>query len=78
VASTCSSPPALASSCWGSGGGRSGNVVSALGAGSLGVGSFGAGGSGAGVAAARFGLCLRSLADLMKQNQLYYYTSRAE
>jgi hypothetical protein len=29
-------------------------------------GSFGAGGSGAGVAAAGFGLCLISLADLMK------------
>jgi hypothetical protein len=32
VASTCSSPPAQASSCWGSGGGASGSVVS-LGAG---------------------------------------------
>jgi hypothetical protein len=28
VASTCSSPPALASSCWGSGDGESGSVVS--------------------------------------------------
>jgi hypothetical protein len=42
------------------------------------VGSFGAGGSGVGVAAAGFGLCLMSLVDLMKQNQLYYYTSREE
>jgi hypothetical protein len=62
----------------GLGGGRSGSVVFASGAGSLGAGSSGAGGSGAGVAAAGFGLCLISLADLMKQNQLYYYTSRAE
>jgi hypothetical protein len=52
--------------------------VSASRAGSLGVGSFGAGGSGVGVAAAGFGLCLMSLVDLMKQNQLYYYTSREE
>jgi hypothetical protein len=65
-ASTCSSPPALASACWGSGGGRSGSVVSASGAGSLGAGSSRAGGSGAGVAAAGFGLCLMSLADLIK------------
>jgi hypothetical protein len=57
------------SSCFnllGLGGGRSGSVVSASGAGSLGVGSSGAGGSGAGVAAAGFGLCLMLLADLMK------------
>jgi hypothetical protein len=33
VASTCSSPPALASSCWGSGGGGSGSIASSLGAG---------------------------------------------
>jgi hypothetical protein len=78
VASTCSSPPALASACWGSGDGRSGSVVSASGAGSLGMGSSRAGGLGAGVAAAGFCLCLISLANLMKQNQLYYYTSRAE
>jgi hypothetical protein len=75
---TCSSPPALASACWGSGGGRSSSVVSTSGAGSLGAGSFGVGGSGARVAAASFGLCLMSLADLMKQNQLYNYTSQAE
>jgi hypothetical protein len=65
-ASTCSSPLALASACWGSGGGRSGSVVSALGAGSLGVGSSEASGSGAGVAVAGFDLCHISLADLMK------------
>jgi hypothetical protein len=52
--------------------------VSASRAGSLGAGSSGVGGSGAGVTAAGFGLCLVSLADLMKQNQLYYYTSREE
>jgi hypothetical protein len=52
--------------------------VSASGGGSLGVGSSRAGGSGAGVAAVGFGLCLMLLADLTKQNQLYYYTSRAE
>jgi hypothetical protein len=40
VASTCSPPPALDSSCWGLGGGGSGRVVSS---------SSGAGGSGAGV-----------------------------
>jgi hypothetical protein len=68
MASTCSSPLALASACWGSGSGRLGSVVSALGAGSLGMGSSGAGGSRAGVAVAGFGLCLMSLADLMKQN----------
>jgi hypothetical protein len=78
VALTCSSPPALASACWGSGGGRSGSVVSASGAGSLGAGSSGASGSGAGVALARFGLCLITLADLMKQNQLCQYTSPEE
>jgi hypothetical protein len=33
---------------------------------------------GAGVAAAGFGLRLMLLADLMKQNQLYCYTNRAE
>jgi hypothetical protein len=52
--------------------------VSALGAGSLGVGSSGADGSRAGVAAASFDLYLMSLADLMEQNQLCYYTSREE
>jgi hypothetical protein len=49
-ASTCSSPPALASACWGSGGGRSGSVVSVSGPGPLGVGPSRAGSSGAGVA----------------------------
>jgi hypothetical protein len=52
--------------------------VSASGAGSLGVGSSRADGSGARVAAASFDLCLMSLADLMEQNQLCYYTSREE
>jgi hypothetical protein len=75
VVSTCSSPPALALGCWGSGGGRSGSVVSASRAGSSGAGSSGASGLGVGVAAAGFGLCLMSVTDLMKQNQLYYYTS---
>jgi hypothetical protein len=70
VASTCSSPPALASACLGSGGGRSGSVMSALGAGSLGVGSSEAGGSGIGVASAGFGLRLMSLADLIKQESV--------
>jgi hypothetical protein len=60
----------------GSRGGRSGSVVSASGAGSLGVGSSGAGGLGAGVAPAGFDLCLISLADLMKQNQLLLHKSR--
>jgi hypothetical protein len=68
VALTCSSPPALASACWVSGGGRSDSVVSASGAGSVGVGSSRADGSGAGVAAAGFSLCLTVLADLMKQS----------
>jgi hypothetical protein len=45
-ASTCSSPPALASPCWGSRDGRSGSVGSASGAGSLGTDSPGADGSG--------------------------------
>jgi hypothetical protein len=71
VASTCSSPPALASGCWGSGGDGSGSVVS-----SSGAGSSWAGGSRAGVAAAGFGLNLIAVPYLMKQNQLYYYTSR--
>jgi hypothetical protein len=52
--------------------------VSASGAGSLGVGSSEAGGSGAGAAAVGFDLCLISLADLMKQTQLCYCTSREE
>jgi hypothetical protein len=58
VASTCSSPPASASGCWGSGGGESGSVVS----------SSGVGGSRAGVAETGFGLNLRADADLMKPN----------
>jgi hypothetical protein len=52
--------------------------MSSLGAGSSGAGSSRAGGSGAGVAAVGFGLYLMSVTDLMKQNQLYYYTSRKE
>jgi hypothetical protein len=56
VASTCSSPLALASGCWGSGGGESGSVVSSL----------GAGGSGAGVAEIGFGLNPKADAVLMK------------
>jgi hypothetical protein len=68
VASTCSSPPALAFGCWGSGGDGSGSVVS----------SSGARGSGAAVAGTGFSLNLMSATDLMKQNQLYYYTSRKE
>jgi hypothetical protein len=62
VASTCSSPPALASGCWGSGGGGSGSVVS----------SSGAGGSGAGVAKIGSGLNPKVDVVLMKQNQLYH------
>jgi hypothetical protein len=73
VASTCSSPLALASGCWGSGGVGSGSVVS-----SFGAGSSRASGSGAGVAAVGFGLYLMSVTDQMQQNQLYYYTSRKE
>jgi hypothetical protein len=60
-ASTCSSPPALASPCWGSGGGRLGSVVSASGAGSLVADSPGADGSGAGVAVAGFNCVERHL-----------------
>jgi hypothetical protein len=75
-APTCSSPPALASACWGSGGGMSGSIVSASGAVSLGVGSSRADGSRAGVVAASFGLCLTALVDLMKQSQLYHYKSK--
>jgi hypothetical protein len=67
VASTCSSPPALASSCWGSGDVGSGSVGS-FGAGSSGAGSSGAGGEGAGVAAVSFGLYLMLVTGLMKQN----------
>jgi hypothetical protein len=59
VASTCSSPPALASGCWGSGGGGSGSVVF----------SSGASGSGVGVAKTSSGLNPKSNAILMKQNQ---------
>jgi hypothetical protein len=76
VASTCSSPPALTSACWGSGDGRSGSVVSASGVGSLGAGSSGAGGLGAGPAAVGFDLCLILLADLIKQTQSCYCTSQ--
>jgi hypothetical protein len=59
VASTFSSPLALASGCWGSGGGESGSVVSS-----------GAGASVAGVAKTCSGLNPRADAVLMKQNQL--------
>jgi hypothetical protein len=65
VASTCSSPPALASACWGSGGVGSGSVGT-FGAGSSGARSSGVGGSGAGVPAVGFGLCLMSVTDLMQ------------
>jgi hypothetical protein len=44
-ASTCSPPPASASSCRSSGGGKSGSVASASGASSVGTGSPGADGS---------------------------------
>jgi hypothetical protein len=47
-ASTCSPPPALVSTCWSSGGGKSGSVASTSGAGSAGVDPSGADGSGAG------------------------------
>jgi hypothetical protein len=82
-ASTCSSPPALASPCWSSGGGKSGSVTSALGAGvvvagSVGVDSLGADGLGAGVAVAGFDLRGAALADRIKQTQLYHRTSRKE
>jgi hypothetical protein len=60
VASPCSSPPALASGYWGSGGGGSGSVVSSSGAGGLGVG----------VVETCFGLNPKADAVLMKQNQL--------
>jgi hypothetical protein len=76
-ASTCSSPPALASPCWGSGGSRSGSVGSASGAGSLGANSPGADGSGAGVAVVGFDLRGAALADLIKQIQLSYKSKRA-
>jgi hypothetical protein len=42
VTSTCSPPPALASGCWGSGGGESGSVVSSSGAGGSGATEKGA------------------------------------
>jgi hypothetical protein len=58
VASTCSSPLALASGCSGLGGGGSGSVVS----------SSWAGGSGAGVAEIGSGLNPKVDAVLMKQN----------
>jgi hypothetical protein len=49
-ASTCSSPPASVSTCWSSGGGKSGSVASISGASSAGVVPSGADGSGAGAA----------------------------
>jgi hypothetical protein len=68
VASACSSPPALALSCWGLGGGGSGSVASS-----------GAGGSGAGVIERGSGSFNPKVdAILMKQNQLYHQTSRKE
>jgi hypothetical protein len=57
VASTCSSPPALASGCRGSGGGELSSVVSS---------------SGARVAEIDPGLNPKADAVLMKQNQLYH------
>jgi hypothetical protein len=77
-ASTCSSPPAPALACCGSGGGRSGSVASASGAASWGVGSSWAAGTGARVVAAGFGLSFTTLADLMKLSQLSYKSKRAE
>jgi hypothetical protein len=69
VASTCSSPPTLTSSCCGSGGGGSGSIAS----------SSGAGGSGTGVAETGFGFFNpKSYAVLMKQNQIYHQTSQKE
>jgi hypothetical protein len=56
----------MASACWGSGGGRSGSVVSVSGAGPLGAGPSGAGGEGAGVADTGFGLNPLAVTDLMK------------
>jgi hypothetical protein len=73
VASTSSSPPALASGYRGSRGDGPGSVVS-----SSGAGSSRPGGPGAGVAAAGFGLNLISVTDLMRKNQLCYYTSQKE
>jgi hypothetical protein len=58
VASTCSSPPALASGRWGSGGGESSSVVCS-----------GAGALGAGVAETCSGSDPMADAALMKQNQ---------
>jgi hypothetical protein len=58
VALPCSSPPVLASGCWGSGGGGSSSVVS----------SSGAGGLGDGVAETGFGLNPKADAVLMKQS----------
>jgi hypothetical protein len=49
-ASTCFPPPAPASTCWSSGGGKSGSVASASGARSARVDPSGADGSGAGAA----------------------------
>jgi hypothetical protein len=49
-ASTCSQPPTPVLTCWSSGGGKSGSVASASGAGSASVDSSGVEGSGAGAA----------------------------
>jgi hypothetical protein len=49
-ASTCSPPPAPVSTCWSSGGRKSGSIASALRAGSAGADPSGADGSGAGAA----------------------------
>jgi hypothetical protein len=67
VASTCSSPPALASTCWGSGGGGSGSVAS----------SSGAGSSGAGVAEIGSGSSNPKADEVLtKQSKIYHQTSR--
>jgi hypothetical protein len=67
VASTCSSPPAFASSCWDSRGGGSGSIAS----------SSGAGGSGAGVAEIGSG-SFNPKADevLTQQSQICHQTSQ--
>jgi hypothetical protein len=66
VASTCS-PPALDSSCWGSGGGGSGSIASS---------SSGAGGSGVGVAEIGSGSSNpRADEILTKQSQIFHQTS---
>jgi hypothetical protein len=69
VASTCSSPPALASSCWGSGGGGLGSVASSSGAGGLGVG----------VVVIDSGSSNPKADEVLtKQSQIYHQTSRKE